>query len=110
MPWKKRNDNIYYYRSKRTGGRVVSEYVGGGFAGFLFARLDEEERDERNARRVAEREEREPIDAVDRAADALLRDALTLADRQLRALGFHRDRKRVWRLKRRGRPPGRQDA
>jgi hypothetical protein len=46
----------YYQRSRRRGGRVVTEYVGGGFLGALASILDEEDREERQEQREAARE------------------------------------------------------
>ena len=44
MPWKKRGNRSYYYRSVRRDGRIHSEYVGGGPVGALVAQSDENRR------------------------------------------------------------------
>ena len=42
-----RTSNIYYYRKKRDGNRVISEYLGKGEMALLFSQLDKMEREER---------------------------------------------------------------
>jgi hypothetical protein len=44
MAWEDRNGTLYYYRKRREHGRVVSEYVGNGLAGFMGAEQDAEDR------------------------------------------------------------------
>lgn len=97
MAWETRGDRgRYYTRSRREGGRVVREYVGGGVVGERAAALDAARRAERKAERVAIRAERERVQALDadlmglhRAVDLLTRGALMAA-------GFERH-KRQWR-------------
>ena len=97
MAWEK--GGRYYTRSKRVGGHVVREYVGGGAVGALVA---EDDRKERGAQRqarvrmkaewtVAMSEEKALVKYCD-AVDALLAKALE-------ASGYHNHRGR-WRLRR----------
>jgi hypothetical protein len=97
MGWKRIGNHSYFYRSRREGGRVVSDYCGRGELGTLTAlliQLDRQEREEERAElAAAEREERairrwfEAVEAV--ATGAML------------AAGFHKHR-RQWRRKRDG--------
>jgi len=48
MAWEKRGDNLYYYRKKRHGRQVTSDYVGGGPLAQRLSELDQEEREERS--------------------------------------------------------------
>jgi len=47
----------YYYRSRREGGRVVTDYLGAGMFGQLAAEIDEAERAERSEKRRGCRQE-----------------------------------------------------
>ena len=91
----------YYSRSRKVGGRVVREYVGGGLAGLLAAQEDERRRDERVAQRAALRAEQARLAPAERALDELcaLTDALMVG--ALTAAGYHRHHCGEWR-KRRG--------
>ena len=44
MGWETRGNNTYYYRKRRVGPSVVSEYAGSGKAGLLAERIDTEGR------------------------------------------------------------------
>ena len=37
MAWEERNGNRYFYRKRRVGDRVISEYVGGDFMAEFIA-------------------------------------------------------------------------
>jgi hypothetical protein len=95
MAWLRHNR--YYYRSRKIGGRVVSEYLGA--AGDPLAELEAERDELRQAERAALRLEREKVAEVDQVIDqagemtrALVRAALLLA-------GYH-PHERTWRRRR----------
>lgn len=95
MGWESRGGRDYYYRKRRRGGRVVSEYVGAGDFATLAALLDEEDRDEAAECREQRRADRE----LERRLDELIRQAKDEAGAYLRGLGFYQH-KRAWRLRR----------
>lgn len=101
MPWKRRGDRQYFYRSRRVGGRVVTEYVGTGTLGERAAAEIECDRESCVAARAAEqqrgREEREWQDKVDRVVS----ETCGLAAWIMQAAGYHRHDRGPWR-KRRG--------
>lgn len=99
MGWENRNGHRYYYRKRRIGGRVVSEYLGAGewveaIAG--LTRLDRMERDEERAAWRTERE-REQIRDADIDAVAGLLDTVTAGALLLAGCHMH---KGTWRRKR----------
>ena len=99
MAWDRRG---YYYRSQKSGGRVLREYYGAGEDAALIAQLDELGREEREARRAALRAEQAELDALDAKVKALV-DLTDLAARAaLAAAGYHRHKRGEWRRKRRG--------
>lgn len=54
MAWETRGNNIYYYRKRRVGCRVISEYIGRGAIAQEIAFMDLETKEERleKSRRV----------------------------------------------------------
>lgn len=101
MPWKRRGDRQYFYRSRRVGGRVVAEYVGAGELAELVAAGVECGRASRRAARATERELRQAEREWQEAAERLVSDALGLATWIMQAAGYHRHDRGPWR-KRRG--------
>jgi hypothetical protein len=101
MGWKTINGRSYYYRPKREGGRVVTEYVGGGEAASLIAQFETADRDRRDMQRHDERAERERMDAEDRAFAEWFQGVEVVANAAIEAAGFHRHHRGEWR-KRRG--------
>lgn len=95
MAWK----NGYYYRNKRIGDKVISEYVGGGYLGEFVAQADEERRQEAHERRQAW----QAIVDADKELDAQLDEVTELVNAYAGALmllsGYHRH-KRQWRKQR----------
>jgi hypothetical protein len=95
--WKtRRNGSRYYYRSRREGDRVISEYVGAGPAAETAAA----EHTARCARRTAAREETRRLDAIarDLAEQRRIVDGAVAA--ALEATGYHRHHRGEWRKRR----------
>jgi hypothetical protein len=101
MGWETRGTGKYYYRKRRKGQRVVSEYVPSSIA-MLIEGLDAEKRNERERLRQRERIERERLRAVNQVVDEVGECARLIIERTLIDSGFHRH-KGQWRKKRNGR-------
>ncbi len=99
MGWEERRGARYYYRKKRAGGRVVSEYVGGNALAMMLADLEQADRAERNMARVYERETRRHEKEMDDALDAVTEMATTLTAATLLVAGCHTHRGQ-WRRRR----------
>ena len=104
MGWKTIHGRRYYYRSKRVGGKVRTEYFGAGERAEIFARLDEIERQERESDRLDRRLERDEDRKIDRALDDLVAEARADAASLLRSLGYHQHKRGEWRRRRGNRP------
>src|SRR4051812_31262119 len=90
----------YYTRSRREGGRIVREYIGGGRAGEIVAQLDELARERCETERQMRRIEREEIDELDAGVNELDEHADLLARAALVAAGFRQHKRGEWRKKR----------
>ena len=101
MAWEKRGAGTYYYRKRRIGGRVVSEYAGPGVVGELTALHEERDRRERAEQREAERRAREGMRALDRQADEVAELIRALTRGMLLVTGHH-THKGQWRKRRDG--------
>lgn len=100
-PWERRErGSLYYTRSRKEGGRVVREYVGGGVLGELAARMDAEERQRREEDAAAWREEREHLEGLAGLLDAFYEDVETVTRAALIAAGFRRHKRGEWRKSR----------
>ena len=101
MGWEtRRNRGQYYTRSRRSGGRVVREYIGGGLVGELVARQDARERTVRAAERAEQymeharwQEAEIPLIQLCEASDLLVRAALLAA-------GYRQHHRGEWRKRR----------
>jgi len=101
MGWENRKGQRDYYRKRREGDCVVSEYVGRGLVAEMAADIDKRAR----SRAQREREDwQQEIEGM-RASDAEIDQACALIDSlvqgTLLAHGFHTHR-RQWRKKRGG--------
>lgn len=99
MGWETRGNGRYYYRKVRRGGRVESEYIGGGMVAEALAELDDEARNDSAAARRAwattvQAERRH--DAALTEVDDMVR---TMTAAVLIAEGLHTHR-RQWRRQR----------
>jgi hypothetical protein len=101
-PWERRErGGPYYTRSRKEGGRVVREYVGGGVLGEIAHLEDESERRRREEEASSWKEERERLACLLAPVDELCEAAEVLARAALLAAGYRRHNRGEWR-KRRG--------
>ena|GEM_PF-1797277 len=98
MSWEKRDGHGHYYtRSRRTGGRIVREYVGSGPAAALASTLDEADRALRQAKQAAYAEERTAV-VTARTATAAFDSKVTLVLLTgMQAKGFRLHARSEWR-------------
>ena len=102
MGWETRAGGLFYYRKRRIGRRVVSEYVGGGEAAEIIAALDAQEQAERDAQGKERQRMREQERAIDAEIDAVYRAVQALTTGALLLHGYHTHRGQ-WRKTRDGR-------
>jgi hypothetical protein len=93
MPWKKRGNKRFYYRSVRTPSGIRSVYVGGGMAGAAGAAADQLRRTEREQ----VKEERQGIAGNAASVDKLGGQLETLMKATLLASGFYQRARCYWR-------------
>ena len=101
MAWEDRNGKYYYYRKRRQGEHVVSEYVGSGFLGAFAEDLDRAERVESEQARAGLKFQKEEAAAMDQQIFQLESSVNTLARAVLLVSGYH-PHKRQWRKQRNG--------
>ncbi len=99
MGLESRGNNRYYYRKRRVGRRVVSEYVGKGEYAALLWQADKHIKAQQEATRVAWRAERAKIEAADELVKDVERVVRAVMVETLQAAGYHRH-KRQWRKRR----------
>jgi len=98
MGWEQRNGQRYYYRKKREGGRVVSEYVGTGeIAGLLFA-LDQSEYEERQKNRAEWKRRKDEAEKLAKDSKSLALFTRHILRACLLVKGYH-PHKGQWRKK-----------
>lgn len=96
----------YYYRSRREGKRVITEYLGSGELGLLIALLDEEEQEERKEVREAAKQKKEDQRKLNEEINNLTAQIRGISRAVLLAEGFH-THKGQWRKSRNGRKQAR---
>lgn len=101
MGWKQIGNNRYFYRSRREGGKVASEYFGSGDSGNLMAGIIRYETVERLARREEEKDDREEASEHDQVFAEWFDKVEAVATGAMLAAGFHNHHGQ-WRRKRHG--------
>ena len=99
MEWERRGNRRYYYRKRRIGDKVDSEYVGRGPLAELLAEEDECERQSRIAEQRRKQAARAEVKAIDDELDDYGDMVRTLTRAVLLANGYH-PHKGQWRKKR----------
>ena len=100
-PWERRERGGFYYtRSRKEGGRVVREYVGGGVLGEIAALEDEYERRRRGEEAAFWKEERERLEELVAPVEELCEEAEVLVRAALIAAGYRRHNRGEWRKRR----------
>ena len=96
-----KSGKLYYYKKKRIGSKVVSEYKGGGELVPILQHIEARERAEKEAEREHQRIERMSMAEIDKQIDDFSRMVDTLMEAELISKGFHQH-KRQWRRRRYG--------
>ncbi len=95
----------YWYRSRRNGPQVETEYLGAGDLGELSAYLDAAKQEERREEREAMQALRDEQAAIDRQLDAAGAALGGLVGAILEGAGYHKH-KGTWRKRRYGQGKG----
>ncbi len=89
MGLEQRGDREYYYRKRRVGGQVVSEYVAAGEQAGRCAAMDALQREEERLARSRERQALAAEAALDAAIDQAGEFATAMAEGCLLVNGYH---------------------
>jgi hypothetical protein len=108
MAWEHRKGNLYYYRKRRAGGHVISEYIGAGYLGALVEEIDKIERAETGHARAAWHAKKENAKAIDRQAGEFEKYTKAMTRAVLLLSGYH-PHKRQWRKRQDGRKANNTD-
>ena len=101
MGWEKRErGGLYYTRTKKVGGRVVREYVGGGTLGHIAALQDAQERQRREEEATLWKEEHDSLEALVAPVEQLCEATEILYRAALLSAGFRRHQRGEWRRQR----------
>ena len=102
MAWEERNGRMYYYRKRRQGKRVVSEYVGAGIGAEAIATMDHIDQEELKAARQRKQHERAQYLKEERGSLEFGELTRLLTRAALLTEGFH-PHKGQWRKRQDGR-------
>lgn len=99
MAWEQRRGNSYYYRKKREGGRVRSEYIGSGIAAQMYAENVVGARRQQATERANAKLTRHSEAVIDRQLADVEVALFNIIKAALHNAGFHQH-KGQWRKKR----------
>ena len=99
MGIEQRKGNLYYYRKRREGDRVFSEYVGSDDIAVLAEYADRAERARREAQTAQLQAERMSVAEIDRRMGEFSELVDLLVKAELLTLGYHQHN-RQWRRRR----------
>ena len=102
MAWETRGNNSYYYRKKKVGGKVVSEYVGRGLLVQEIASMDSAERQRKNKEIAAMMQERSEFQLLDQRTTQATSFIKQIIEGVFLISGLHKH-KGQWRKMRNGR-------
>ena len=98
MAWEERNGKRYYYRKRRVGKTVLSEYVGAGIGAEATATLDQIDREKEKLARLQMQDEREQHMKEEQGAIEVFELTRLLTRAVLLLAGYH-PHKGQWRKK-----------
>ena len=96
MGWEKRGNGLYYYRKKRVGQRVMSEYMGTGSLADLYSDMDTLARIERGLTRIEWTKQRMEARNLEAELEHLNEIVSSLVCATLLVSGYH-SHKGQWR-------------
>jgi hypothetical protein len=100
-PWERRErGGLYYTRSRKEGGRVIREYVGGGIVGELAAQMDALVRERREEQAARWKEDQEELDALEAHVEEISEASDLLVRAALLASGYRQHNRGEWRKRR----------
>jgi hypothetical protein len=101
MGWEYRGNRLYYYRKKREGKHVISEYIGVGTTAYLIAELDREDRLARAFDATEWKKQKNEIKKVDNEMNQLQKSINGFVRALFLTSGYH-PHKGQWRRIRNG--------
>ena len=100
MAWESRRNKSYYYRKRKVGGKVVSEYIGAGYSGLLAEQLTERVKAEAEQKRREWQAIRDEQQRLDKMVNDFGQLATAYADALLLVNGYRQHKRGEWRKKR----------
>jgi hypothetical protein len=101
MGWKRIGNGLYFYRSRREGGRVRSDYFGTRESGLLMAQILECDKQDHLLEKAEARDDREEFEQAEKAFVDWFDAIEMLANGAMLAAGYHKHRGQ-WRRRRNG--------
>ncbi len=105
MGLERRGNGLYFYRKRRDGNRVVSEYCGAGELANCFYILDQQKQEEawleKENKRQSFEAEKQSQDEIDQLVESFCGEAEAFEDALFLINGYHKH-SRQWRRKRNG--------